>query len=102
MQLADPRAPDWHLLSCAVLPFEVFNNLPGYLSRNAHEITPLQDPTRSHVSLFISQVFPGTTDWSEGKILCKSCVLKLMGQHALNFLREKKAQRRSRLLSCGI
>jgi len=102
MQVADPRALDWHLLPCTVLFFEVFNNLPGYLSWNTHETAPLQDLTRAHVSSFISQVFPGTPDWSEGKILCRPCVLKLMARHALNFLRENKAQRRSRLLSRGV
>ena len=102
MQVADPRALDWHLLPCAVSLFEVFNSLPGDLSWNTHETMPIRDPIRAYVPFFNSQVFPGTQDWSGGKLLCKPCLLKVMGRHALNFLRENKAQRRTRLSSCGV
>ena len=53
---------------------------------------------------FVNRYVPSETpDWSEGKILCKQCVLKLMGRHILNSLRENKAQRgSSRLFSYNV
>jgi len=102
VRVADPRALDWHLLPCSLLYIEVFDNFPGHLGWNPHQTIPIRDPVRAYVPFFNSRVFPGTPDWSEGKLLCKLCVLKLMGRHALSFLRENQAQRRSRPLTRGI
>jgi len=46
----------------------------------------------SFVDLYVS---PGVPDWSEGKTMCKECILTLMGRRTLNSLRELKAQRGS-------
>ena len=89
---------DWHLLPCAVSFIEVLSNLPGCLSWNSHEIMPLKAFHWSFISFVNHHVSSETPDWSEGKLLCKQCVLKLMGQHILNSLWENKAQHGSPFL----
>ena len=74
---------------------EVLDRLPGNLRWNTLEIQPLMATDWVYPQLINSHVSPGTPDWSEGKIMCKECVLKLMGRCVLNSLRELRAQRMS-------
>ena len=93
MWLTSP-VPDWHLLPCVVSVNEVIGALPGHLGWNREE-TRLISNVPWVYTLFVDRyVSPGVSDWSEGKTLCKQCVLGLMGRHILKSLRELKAQRR--------
>lgn len=94
-QVTDFRILDWHLLPCVITFSEVLNALPGYLNWNSHETLPLKANPWSFTSFVNRHISSETPDWSEGKLLCKRCVLKLIGRHTLNSLREIKAQRRS-------
>ena len=93
------RVLDWHLLPCAVTLHEVLGGLPGRLGWNTRETQQLSATPWSCISFVDRYVSPGVPDWSEGKLLCRGCVLKLMGRHVLNSLRELKAQSRSCRLS---
>lgn len=93
------RALDWHLLPCFITFHEVLSFLPGNLRRNSQETQPLSTVPWAYTPFVNRHVSPGTQDWSEGKLLCKGCVLKLMGRRILNSLRELKAQRRPSRLS---
>ena len=84
---------DWHLLPSVVVLEEVLDGLPGHLGWNRHETQPLSVIPWSFTDFVNRHVSSGTQDWSEGKVLCKQCWLKLMGRHVLNSLRELKAQR---------
>ena len=66
----------------------------GYMpSVNPNAPETLPPSTTWAYTPFVNRHIPSETpDWSEGKVLCKPCVLKLMGRHLLNFLREIKAQ----------
>ena len=87
--------PDWHLLPCVVLLTEVIGALPGHLSWNREETRPISNTPWVYTPFVNRYVSPGVPDWSEGKTLCKQCVLGLMGRHILRSLRELKTQRRS-------
>lgn len=86
---------DWHLLPCVIVLEDVLDNLPGALGWNDHETQPLTVTPWSFAHFVDCHVSPGTRDWSEGKVLCKVCVLKIMGRKAFDSLRESKAQRGS-------
>lgn len=93
--LLTARVLGWHLLPCTITFYDLLDRLPGYLRWNSLEIQPLL-ATKSVYTQFVNRhVSPGTPDWSEGKLLCGVCVLKLMGRRVLNSLRELKAQRTS-------
>ena len=93
---------DWHLLPCDITRGDIFDSLPGALGLNNYETWPLFAVPWSFAHFVDRHVSPGGGDWSEGKVLCKKCVLELMGRHVLNSLRELKAQRGcSCLLNCG-
>ena len=68
------------------------DGLPGYLSWNTLEIEPLVATNWVFTQFVNRHVSPEAPDWSEGKVLCKRCVLKLMGRRVLNSLRELRAQ----------
>jgi len=91
---------NWHLLPCIILPDEVLDNLPGHLGWNRHETEPLSIIPWTFARFVDRHVSPGTKDWSEGKVLCTGCVLKLMGRRALGSLRELKAQHGPQLEDC--
>ena len=64
---------------------------------------PLKASRWSFISFVNLHVSSETPDWSEGKLLCKQCVLELMGRRILNSLQENKAQRgSSRLFSYNV
>ena len=94
-QVADLCVPDWHLLPCVVSLNEVIGALPGHLGWNREETQPISTVPWVYTPLINRYVSPGVPEWSEGKTLCKECVLGLMGRRILNSLRELKAQRRS-------
>lgn len=97
-----PHDLDWHLLPCAVTLGPMLKSLPGHLGWNSQEILPIQINPWSYADFVNRHISPGTPDWSEGRLLCNKCVLKVMGRYALNSLREIKAQRRSSRLSSSI
>ena len=95
-QVTDHSCPiDWHLLPCAVTFRGIIENLPGKLNWNALVLQPLVGSHWVCTSFINHHVSPGTPDWSEGKLLCMQCVLKLMGRRVLNSLRELRTQRTS-------
>ncbi|KAF9786111.1 hypothetical protein BJ322DRAFT_1058049 [Thelephora terrestris] len=91
---------NWHLLPCAIVLNEILGHLPGTLAWNWLETQPLSTTPWSFAQFVDRHISPGTHDWSEGKVLCKECVLKLMGRHALRSLRELKAQNGPQLEDC--
>ena len=99
MQAVDLWCLDWHLLPCEVAYQEVLHGLPGNLSWNSRETLPLSATPWVFAPFVNRYVSPGTPDWSEGKLFCKQCVVRLMGRHVLNSLRELRAQGRSSRLS---
>lgn len=97
------RTLDWHLLPCVITLRDIIDSLPGNIGWNDLETKPLTDTPWSYAPFVDRYVSPGTPDWSEGRLLCRQCVLKLMGCRVLNSLRELKAQSRSsHLLCCGV
>lgn len=87
------RVLDLHLLPCTIQPDEVIDSLPGHLGWNKYETQPLSILPWSFAHFVNRHVSPGVRDWFGGKVLCRACVLELVGRRALNSLRELKAQR---------
>ena len=73
-------------------PVVILQSLPGHLSRNQVEIHPLMGRMTPFSDLVKDCVQSDTDDWSDGQLLCFSCVVKLLGKHLMRWLIQQKVQ----------